>query len=67
MGFTRARRYANHPDGKKYSQTGEVLPQSQDALTCKKARAARIFKEYRDLVAKDLKYIRMRKEWRLSE
>ena len=67
MGFTRARRYANHHDGKKYSQTGEVLPQSPEALTCEKARAARIFKEYRDIVAKDPKYVRMRKVWRSEE
>jgi hypothetical protein len=67
MGFTRARRYANHSDGKKYFETGEVLPQSEDALTGTKAKAARIFKEYRDLAAKDSKYVRMRKEWRISE
>lgn len=67
MGFTRARRYANHSDGRKYSETGEVLPQSEDALTCTKAKAARIFKELRDKVAKDPKYVKMRKEWRASE
>ena len=67
MGFTRARRYANHSNGKKYSETGEVLPQSKDALTCEKARAARIFKEYRDIVAKDLNYVKMRKNWRSKE
>ena len=67
MGFTRARRYANHSSGKKYSETGEVLPQDKDALTCEKATAARIFKEYRDLAAYDSKYVIMRKEWRASE
>lgn len=67
MGFTRARRYANHPNGKKYSETGEVLPQSQETLTGTKAKAARIFKEYRDLAAYDPKYIKMRKQWRESE
>jgi len=67
MGFTRARRYANHSSGKKYSKTGEVLPQDKDALTCEKARAATIFKEYRDLVTKDPEYVKMRKDWRASE
>jgi hypothetical protein len=67
MGFTRARRYANHSDGKKYSETGEVLPQSADALTGTKAKAARIFKEYRDLAAYDKSYVRMRKQWRAQE
>lgn len=67
MGFTRARRYANHSSGKKYSEDGQILPQDKNALTCEKARAAVIFKKYRDLVASDAKYVRMRKEWRASE
>jgi hypothetical protein len=67
MGFTRARRYANHSSGKKYSKDGKVLPQDKDALVCEKARAATIFKEYRDLAAKDPKYVMMRKSWRAQE
>jgi hypothetical protein len=67
MGFTRSRRYANHSSGKKYSKTGEVLPQSPTALTCEKARAATIFKHFRDLAAKDSKYVMMRKVWRAAE
>ena len=43
MGFTRARRYANHRDGKKYAADGSVLPQEPDALTCEKADSARVF------------------------
>ena len=43
MGFTRARRYANHRDGKKYADDGSVLPQEPDALTCEKAESARVF------------------------
>jgi len=67
MGFTRSRRYANHSSGKKYSETGKVLPQDKDALTCEKARSAKIFKKYRDIVAKNPKYVMMRKEWRKYE
>jgi hypothetical protein len=67
MGFTRARRYANHSSGKKYSKDGKVLPQDKDALICEKARAARIFKEYRDLAAYDPTYQQMRKVWRTME
>ena len=67
MGFTRARRYANHSSGKKYSKDGKVLPQDKDALTCEKATAARVFKEYRDLAAYDSNYVIMRKAWRASE
>jgi Domain of unknown function (DUF4385) len=41
MGWTRARRYSNHPSGRKYDpKTKEVLPRGEDA---QKAEAARIF------------------------
>ena len=56
MGFTRARRYANHKDGKKYDTEGNVKPQEPDALTSLKARSARIFKEVRDKVTSDSIY-----------
>ena len=67
MGFTRARRYANHRDGKKYDEDGSIKPQEPDALTCEKAVSARIFKEWRDRVTADDVYQTMRKEWRLNE
>ena len=67
MGFTRARRYANHKDGKKYDKDGKVLPQEKDWATSEKAKAAKRFKEFRDLVTQDEFYISMRKEWRAKE
>ena len=67
MGFTRARRYANHKDGKKYDSTGSVLPQEADALVSVKAKAANIFKKVRDKVAYDPEYVKMRKQWRATE
>ena len=67
MGFTRARRYANHKDGKKYGKDGKILPQEKDWATSEKAMAAKIHKEYRDKVTKDAKYISMRKMWREYE
>ena len=67
MGFTRARRYANHKDGKKYDTEGNVKPQEPDALTSLKARSARIFKEVRDRVTSDPIYQKMRKLWRENE
>ena len=67
MGFTRSRRYANHPSGRKYAKDGSVRPQSPYALHCEKARSARVFKEVRDKAAKDQKYVIMRKEWRSNE
>ena len=66
MGFTRARRYANHKDGKKY-KNGKILPQEPDALTSEKAQSARRFKKIRDLVTHDPIYIKMRKMWREYE
>ena len=67
MGFTRARRYANHRDGKKYDKNGNIRPQEKDALICDKAVSATIFKMYRDKVTKDQTYITMRKNWRELE
>ena len=78
MGFTRARRYANHKSGRKYVtrppyyHTGNrggvaVLPQEPDALTNEKSQAAAVFKVIRDKAAYDPEYRRMRKEWRAAE
>ena len=67
MGFTRARRYANHNSGKKYDSEGNVRPQESDHATSKYAESARIFKKVRDIVAKSDTYVKMRKEWRASE
>ena len=67
MGFTRARRYANHKDGKKYDKNRNILPQEPDAMTCHFAESATIFREFRNRVTKDDKYISMRKNWRQLE
>jgi len=67
MGFTRARRYANHKDGKKYGKDGKILPQEKDWATSEKAKAATRFKQFRDLVTQDEFYISMRKQWRDKE
>ena len=67
MGFTRSRRYANHRDGKKYDEEGNVIPQEKDHATCHFAESAQIFKKVRDLVAKSPTYVTMRKTWRSTE
>ncbi len=67
MGFTRARRYANHKDGKKYDKNGNVKPQEKDWATSDKAKSANIFKQARDRVTSDPIYIHMRKQWRYLE
>ena len=66
MGFTRARRYANHKNGKKYKD-GKILPQEKDWATSEKAKSASIFKIFRDKVTKDPKYQSMRADWREIE
>ena len=67
MGFTRARRYANHSSGRKYTKGGKVRPQEVDWKTNEKAKAAAVFKEVRDKAAYDPKYQEMRKIWRSEE
>ena len=64
MGYTRARRYANHPSGRKYkvlrSGKKEILPQSKDWNTGEKAEAARIFYGYYKKTKEDKVYLRMK-------
>ena len=67
MGFTRARRYANHHSGTKYDDNGEVRPQESDHWTCDYNRSAQIFKRVRDIVANNEEYKKQRKLWRSNE
>ena len=67
MGFTRARRYANHNSGKKYDSEGNIRPQEPDHATSKYAKSSTIFKKVRDIVAKNEIYVKMRKQWRSEE
>lgn len=63
MGYTRARRYANHPSGKKYAEDGVVLPLAKDNTTNEKAESARIFYEYYLKAREDREYKEMRKSF----
>ena len=64
MGFTRARRYANHRDGRKYNSDGSVIPQEPDAMTCEKAKSAVIFREAWKEARENKKYLAMKKLFR---
>ena len=64
MGFTRARRYANHRDGKKYNPDGSIIPQEPDALSCAKAKSARIFYERWKEARENKKYLTLKKQHR---
>jgi hypothetical protein len=60
MGWTRARRYANHKGGRKYDkQTGEELPRVEDAE--KTAAAADFYERYAAARQHSL-YLRLTKE-----
>ena len=63
MGITRARRYANHPSGRKYKKgTGEMIPiEGGDKI---KAESAKIFSEKYYLAKNDEVYQAMMKEHR---
>ena len=67
MGFTRARRYANHSSGRKYDAEGNVRPQEKDWATSDKAISARIFQQMRKEVTSDKIYVDMRTAWREQE
>ena len=67
MGWTRARRYANHRDGKKYDKSGKVKPQESDHWTCDKAESARIFKVAYDEARHNPTYCVMYANWRAYE
>ncbi len=61
MGFTRARRYANHPSGRKYKKgTNVILPSTNDP---EKAKAAQIFYAVYLKAREDKVYKAMKKEW----
>ena len=59
MGYTRARRYANHKGGRKYAPDGTVLPYAPDPV---KAEAAAVFYAVWKKVEADRVYSRLKAE-----
>ena len=60
MGWTRARRYANHKGGRKYDKkSGDELPRTEDA---EKSRAAAIFYERYVTARQHPVYVRLKKK-----
>ena len=58
MGWTRARRYANHAGGRKYDKkTGDVLPRTEDG---EKAAAAAVFYEQYVTARQHPRYVRQK-------
>ena len=61
MGYTRARRYANHASGRKFDPDGVRLPLDRDPV---KAESAAIFWAAWQQVERDADYARMKAEHR---
>ena len=62
MGYTRSRRYAKYPGGKKYQDDGTI--REVDELDPDKQRSAEIFKARLDTVREDAVYQRCRDEFK---
>jgi hypothetical protein len=68
MGFTRARRYANHPDGRKYDhRDGSVRPVSPEMLLGPKSLSSSIFRSHLSQIIKNENYVAARLSWREYE
>ena len=81
MGYTRARRYANHASGRKYEKNPQlertgadeqrarmrIRPQEKDWGTSEKAQAARIFYGMYLKAREDPEYMRMREAHKAHE
>ena len=62
MGYTRARRYANHKGGRKYSEDKrEILPRQNDLI---KAESAEIFRVKWRAVREDPEYLERKRRHR---
>jgi len=59
MGYTRARRYANHPGGRKYDPDGAVKPRELDAT---KAHCARIFAQAWQAARENPTYLKLKRQ-----
>jgi hypothetical protein len=59
MGYTRARRYANYPGGKKYNIDGDLKRRKIDE---EKAASAAIFETKWKLAREDEEYLHLKKE-----
>ena len=60
MGWTRARRYANHPSGRKYDTNNLVRPQAIDQATSSKAQSAQIFFDCLQKVKANERYLELK-------
>ncbi|RZJ70327.1 MAG: DUF4385 domain-containing protein [Flavobacterium sp.] len=64
MGYTRARRYANYKGGKKYDKEDNYSILERGTGEEEKARAATVFYTAWKNAEADVKYARLKKEWK---
>jgi hypothetical protein len=62
MGFTRARRYANHPSGTKYDANKAVTEQAKNWQDSDKAQSAEIFLNYYRKAKDNELYLKLKKQ-----
>ena len=62
MGFTRARRYANHPSGNKYNDDHQVAPQDENWIVSEKAKSAAVFLAVYQRAKDDVHYLDLKKK-----
>jgi hypothetical protein len=62
MGFTRSRRYANHPSGTKYDKDKVATEQADDWKESEKAKSAEIFLLHYQKAKDDPLYLRLKEE-----
>ena len=62
MGFTRARRYANHASGNKYDEQGKIRQQDDTWASSSKAASAKIFYKYYVQAREDSVYKNMKEQ-----
>ncbi|KEQ88105.1 hypothetical protein M438DRAFT_257911, partial [Aureobasidium pullulans EXF-150] len=64
MGFTRAKRYANHKGGRKYDKDHDVLPTSEHhSDKAEKEESSRIFKDILEDIKQDETYLRLKDQF----
>lgn len=63
MGWTRARRYANHPSGRKYTANRKLRPIAADHLDSAKAESAAIFFAAYERARGNRRYAQLRAAW----
>lgn len=66
MGYTRARRYANYKGGRKYDKDHDYATNERGTGDPEKAESAAIFHKKWQLAERNVKYKKLKTEWKLE-